>query len=81
MKKVFFSFLAFSTIVLAACNNGGSKNKVEGHDISKIDKSTTQHATTTDDKDVKAVAVIYTNMNTNTGASIKTIVDHYLNIK
>lgn len=81
MKKIFFSILVTSAIVFAACNNGGSKNEHEGHDMSKMDKDTTQHAAIVDDKDVKAVAVLYTNVDANAAASIKAIVDHYLHIK
>lgn len=81
MKKIFFSMLAISAIVFAACNSGGSKNEHEGHDMSKMDKDTTQHVATSDDNDVKAVAVIYTNVDANAAASIKAIVDHYLHIK
>lgn len=78
MKKIFFSLLVISAIVFAACNSGGSKNEHEGHDMSK---DTTQHITTTDDNDVKAIAVVYTNVDANAAASIKTIVDYYLHIK
>lgn len=81
MKKIFFSLLAISAILFAACNSGGSKNEHEGHDMSKMDYDTTQHAATSDDKDIKAVAVVYTNVDANAAATIKTIVDHYLHIK
>ena len=78
MKKIFFSLLVISAIVFAACNSGGSKNEHEGHDMSK---DTTQHITTTDDNDVKAIAVVYTNVDATAAASIKAIVAHYLHIK
>ena len=78
MKKIFFSLLATGAIVFAGCN-GGSKNEHEGHDMSN--KDTTQHITATDDKDVKTVAVIYTNVDAKAAAAIKTVVDHYLHIK
>lgn len=78
MKKIFFSLVVISAIVFTACNSGGSKNEHEGHDMSK---DTTQHITTTDDKDVKAIAVVYTNVDAAAAASIKTIIDHYLHIK
>jgi hypothetical protein len=78
MKKIFFSVLANSAITISACNNGGSKNEHDGHDMNK---DTTKHATVSDDKDVKAIAVTYTNVDAKAAASIKTIVDHYLHIK
>ena len=46
-----------------------------------MNKDSVQHATTTDDKDVKAVAVTYTNIDVKAAVSIKEIVDHYLHIK
>jgi hypothetical protein len=81
MKKIFFSTLVTSAIVFAACNNGGSKNEHEAHDMSKMDKDTAQHVATSDNKDVNTVVVLYTNVNANATASIKTIVDHYLHVK
>lgn len=81
MKKIFFCLLAISAILFAACNSGGSKNEQEGHDMSKMDKDSTQHIAATDDKDIKAVAVLYSNVDAKAVASIKTIVDHYLHIK
>lgn len=81
MNKIFFNVLAISTLTLAACNNGGSKNEQEGHDMNNMNKDTTQHAATTDDKEVKVIAITYTNMDAKAAASIKEIVDHYLHIK
>jgi hypothetical protein len=81
MKKIFFSVLAISAITFTACNSGGNKNEHEGHDMDNMGKDSSQHVTTTDDKDVKAVAVIYTNVDTKAAASVKLIVDHYLHVK
>ena len=81
MKKIFFSLLTISAVVIAACTSGGNKNEHEGHDMSNMGKDSSQHATVTDDKDVKVVAVTYTNVNAKAAASIKAIVDHYLHIK
>lgn len=81
MKKIFFSVLAISAIAISACNNGGSKDEHDGHDMNNMSKDTTKHATATEDKDVKAVAVAYTNVDGKAAASIKEIVDHYLHIK
>lgn len=81
MKKIFFSLLTIGTITFTACNSSGSKNEHEGYDMNNMNKDTSQHATTTDDKDVKAVAVVYTNVDAKAAASIKAMVDHYLHIK
>jgi len=81
MKKIFFSVLAISSIIITACNNGGSKNEKEVQDMSTMKKDSAQPITATDDKDVKAVAITYTNVDIKAAASIKEIVDHYLHIK
>jgi len=74
--------MAISAILFTACNTGGSKNEKEsGHDMNNMNKDTTQHATTTDDKEVKAVAVIYSNVDAKAATSIKEIIEHYLHIK
>lgn len=79
MKKLFFSILVISAIAITACNNSGSKNETEKHDMNNMSKDSTQHAT--NDKDVKTVAITYTNVDGKISASIKEIVDHYLHIK
>ena len=81
MKRIFSSVVTISTIFFTACNSGGSKNEHEGHDMKNMNKDTTQHAVTPDDKEVKAVTVAYTNVDAKATASIKEIVDHYLNIR
>lgn len=81
MKKIFFCIFAISAITFAACNSGSSKNEPEVHDMNNMNKDTAQHATATDDKDVKAVAVTFTNLDAKAAAYIKEIVDHYLHIK
>lgn len=81
MKKIFFSLLTISTILLTACNNSGGKNEHKGHDMSKMNKDSIQHAVTPDDKDIKVVVAVYTNVDAKAVASIKTIIDHYLHIK
>jgi len=81
MKKIFFSILAISTIVITACNNSGSKNETDKHDMNNMSKDSAQHATETDDKDVKAVSIAYTNVDAKAAASFKEMVDHYLHIK
>jgi len=81
MKKIFFSVLAISAITITSCNNGGSKNEKDEKDMSSMKKDSAQPVTATDDKDVKAVAVTFTNVDPKAAASIKEIISHYLHIK
>jgi K+ transporter len=78
MKTIFFSIAAFSVIIFTACNSGGTKNEHENHDMNK---DTAQHVSATDDKDVKATAVVFSNVDAKASATIKEIIDHYLHIK
>jgi hypothetical protein len=79
MKRIIFSALTIGTIVFSACNN--SSNEQDGHDVNHMNKDSSQHAMTTDDKDLKAVTVTYANLDATVAASFKEIVDHYLHIK
>jgi Protein of unknown function (DUF3347) len=81
MKKLLFVSAATALVTLTACNNSSNKNEQEGHDMNNMGKDTTQQAATIDDKEVKAIAVTYTNVDVKAAASIKEIVDHYLHIK
>jgi len=78
MKKTFFSILSLGIIVFNSCNNSNTKTESEGHDMNK---DTIQHAGTPDDKEVKIVAVTYPSIDAKAAASIKEIVDYYLQIK
>lgn len=80
MKKIFFSVLTISAIIFSACSNSGKKDHKE-HDMDSMNMDTMQHANTTDDKDIKAVAVIYTNVDAKAAASIKRIISDYLDLK
>lgn len=79
MKKNLF-VLAAIAITISSCHNEGS-NSHEGHDTTARVTDTASHITTTDDKDVKAVPVMFTSLDQKAAASINEIVDHYLHIK
>lgn len=81
MNKAVLSVLISGIITFAACNNGDGKKEQDGHDMNNMRKDTAKHATGTDDKEVEAVAVIYTNVDAKAATSINEIVDHYLHIK
>lgn len=78
MKKKLINVLPIVTVLFAACNSSGTKNEHEDHEMNK---DTVQHVTTTDNKEIKEVAVTYTNVDVKAAASLKEIVDHYLHIK
>ncbi len=78
MSKQFFSTAIISAVILMACNNNDTKNEHDGHDMKD---SIQQQPAVVDDKEVKTVAVLYTNVDATAAASIKLIVDHYLHIK
>lgn len=78
MKQKFTSVLAISAILFVACNNSGTKNVQEGHEMNK---DSVQHVTTADNKEIKEVTVTYTNVDLKAAASLKEMVDHYLHIK
>ena len=78
MSKQFFSTAIISAVILMACNNNDTKNEHDGHDMKD---SIQQQPAAVDDKEVKTVAVLYTNTDATAAASIKLIVDHYLHIK
>lgn len=79
MKKIFFSILAICTILITACNNNGGKNEPEKHDMNTMGKDSASPVF--DDKETKAVAVTYSNVDVKIAASFKEMVDHYLHIK
>lgn len=77
MSKQFLSTAIMSILILMACNNNETKNEHEGHNM----KDSTPQSAVVDDTDVKTAAVVYTDLNATSAASIKLIVDHYLHIK
>lgn len=80
MKKIIFSVLAACILILSACNNNESKTNNAEHDMNTMNTDTLQQSVK-EEKEVKAVAVVFTNVDTKVAASVKTIVDHYLHIK
>jgi len=81
MKQLFYSVFAVGIILFAACTNSNSKTESDKHDMSTMNKDSMPKAAAPADKEVKAVAVTYTNVDAKVAASIKEIVDHYLHIK
>ena len=81
MKKIFFYVLPITAILFTACNNSGSKNETEGHDMSTMNKDSMPQAIPSDNKEIIAVAVTYTNVDAKAAASLKEIVAHYLHVK
>jgi hypothetical protein len=81
MKKILFSLMATSAITIISCNNSSTKNEPATQDINKTNPDSSQHTSPPDGKEVKAVAITYTDVDTKSAASIKEIVDHYLHVK
>lgn len=79
MKNLFI-VAAFSTATFLACNNAKNESEPEGHNTSSV-KDSSGAASVANNKDIKAVAITYTNVDVKAAASIKEIVDHYLHIK
>ena len=79
MKRIVIGLIAVGAVMFSACNSGGDKSQ-EDHDMDSMSKDTAQ-ATTTDDKDIKAVSVTFTNVDAGISGGIKEIVSHYLHIK
>lgn len=77
------SVMAFAILLFAfaSCKNNETKDEHAGHDMGSMGNDTTQHATASADKEVKAVAVLYSNLDVKAAASFKEIVDHYLHVK
>ena len=81
MKKIFFYVLALSAVLFTACNSSSSKKEAESQEMNTIKKDSMPQATVPDSKEIKAVAVTYTNVDAKAAASLKEIVSHYLHIK
>ena len=77
MKKIFF-IVAIASLVFVACNDN---KQAESHDMDNMNKDSTGQTSSTDDKDIKTVAVTYTDVNPQIAGSLKEVVDHYLHIK
>ena len=78
MKKLFFALITITSLAFVACNNN---EQAANHDMDKMSKDSTAPTSSADDKDVKAVAVTYSDVNPQLATSLKEIVDHYLHIK
>ena len=81
MNKIFSATVIISALAISACGSNNTKNEHEGHDMSTANTDTTQHVTAAEDKNIKTVAVVFSNVDAKAAASFKEIVDHYLHIK
>lgn len=78
MKNIFFAFIAITSLVFVACNGD---EQADNPDAAKVSKDSAAQTGSPSDKDIKAVAVTYTDVNPQIASSLKEIVDHYLHIK
>ena len=81
MIKTSLTALAFAVLTFAGCKSGDKKDEHAGHDMKAMGNDTTQQVAATDEKEVKAIAVTYTNIEAKAAASLKETADHYLHIK
>jgi hypothetical protein len=79
MKK-YFIILAVPAITLFACNSK-TNNAHDGHDMNSMAKDSVMPVTTMEEQNIRTIQVAYTNLDPGAVASIKTMVDHYLQIK
>jgi Protein of unknown function (DUF3347) len=81
MKKTIFSFVILSALSFGACNNAADNNH-EGHEAAvNTPADTAVHATTTDESEVKIIAATFKDVDGKIAASIKSVVDAYLQVK
>lgn len=81
MKKTILSIVFLSALFLGACNSS-SENSQEGQNAAENTKSEpAEHATTTDETEVKTIAATFSDVDPQVAASVKAIVDAYLQVK
>ena len=80
MKQIFSAMIVVAAVAFTACNNNTAANEHEGHDMPPA-KDTAQHAAASDDKELKTITAVFTNIDAKAAVTIKQIVDHYLHIK
>ncbi|HJS55061.1 MAG TPA: DUF3347 domain-containing protein [Chitinophagaceae bacterium] len=78
MRQKLIIALTILIVLFTACSSGGGKNVHEEHEMNK---DTSSHAITANDKEVEEVAVTFTHVDRNVSASLQEIVGHYLQIK
>lgn len=78
MKQLLFSAIAIAALTVTACNNSADKNGHEGHNDAA--KDTVQHASATNDADVKMITPMFTNVDAKASASMKQIFTAYMDI-
>ena len=81
MKKILLGLWATSAIAILSCHNSSTKSETVEHDMNNMNQDSAQHIGPADSKEVKAVAITYTEVDPKSAASIKEIVNHYLHVK
>jgi len=81
MKILSVTALAILIFAFSSCKSNGTKDEHAGHDMQSMAKDTAQHVIVSEDKEVKTVAVLYSNLDAKAATAVKEIVDHYLHIK
>ena len=81
MKILSATALAILIFAFTSCKSNGTKDEHAGHDMGNMIIDTTQHTTVSADIEIKAVTVLYSNLDVKVTTSVKEIIDHYLHVK
>ena len=80
MKKTLIILFGAGSLAIIGCNNkAGEEKEIKKTDTVKTD--TAGHVMTRDEEEIKAVSVVFTNVDKGAASSLRQIVDHYLHIK
>lgn len=81
MKKIISGITIITAMIVTACNNGGPENNHVGHDMTKMEAPKQQHSSASDEMEVKPLTVAFNQVDGKAAATIKEIVEHYLQTK
>ncbi|WP_207511142.1 DUF3347 domain-containing protein [Longitalea luteola] len=78
MKQLFFGLLATLSVIAYSC---GDNTSTEQTNTQQEENASAGHATTDENAEIKVVKASFTNVDAGAAAQMKTITDHYLQIK
>lgn len=81
MKKIFFPALIIAATLLLGCNSNSEKSGTDHENTDHSSMSEEMHATSENDKEVKAVQITFTSVDPGVILFMKDITSHYITIK